>query len=269
MKKSLFDFSNYKEYLQLKIEFEAEIQKSYRTKLCDYIGIQASYLSQVINGKPNLTLEQAFKLCDFFTFDQSETKYFLLLIEKERAGTKDLENYFLNQIREFQQTRFDLKKRLKKTEDISEEDQHKYYSTWFYSAIYVLISIPEFQTKNAIASRLGLPMEIVNEALNFLESCGLVDVQKGRYQVTKKSLHLNRDSIFIQRHHINWRSQSLQSVEKNLKNDLHYSTVLAISKNDFDKIKEVYIKAIEEGRHIIGPSKEEEIYCITLDLFKL
>ncbi|MGE3609767.1 MAG: TIGR02147 family protein [Bacteriovoracaceae bacterium] len=269
MKIDLFKFSNYKQYLSEKIEYEAKQQKGYRIQLCEHIGIQASYLSQVLNGRPDLTLEQGHKLNSFFSHTKEETKLFMLLLEKSRAGTRDLEKYFKEQIEELQQVRFDLKKRLKETQEISDQDHNKYYSSWFYSAIYVLLSIPEYQEMRAISERLNLPIELVKEVVFFLENCGLIENIKGKYILTKRSIHLNRESIFIQRHHINWRSQSLQSVEKNLPEDLHYSSVIAISKNDFYKIKEVFVDAIEAARQVIKPSKEEEIYSITLDVFKL
>jgi uncharacterized protein (TIGR02147 family) len=269
MKIDLFHFDDYKAYLSQKIEHEAKMQKGFRVKFSNHINCQQSYLSQVLHGKPNLTLEQAYRANNFFIHDSEETHFFILLVEYARAGTKELQNYFFGQIKEIRKARFDLKKRLKTTQEISEEDQHKYYSTWFYSAIHVILSIPEMQDPNYISTRLNLPLEIVINSINFLEKSGLIENKNGTYHFTKRSIHLGRDSDFIQRHHINWRSQSLQSVEKNLPDDLHYSTTTAISKEDFQKLKEVYIKAIESGRQIIRPSKEEEIYAITLDVFRL
>jgi hypothetical protein len=182
---------------------------------------------------------------------------------------KDLRDFFREQIQEIRDSRFHLKKRLTDTEEIAREDQHKYYSAWFYSAVHVALSIPAFQNPQVVAAHFNLPIDLVLEAIEFLEKIGLIQKIEGRYEFTKRHLHLERESTFIQRHHINWRSQSLQSVEKNLKDDLHYSNVIAIAKDDFKKIKEEFVLAIERARGIIGPSKEEEIYAITLDLFKL
>jgi uncharacterized protein (TIGR02147 family) len=266
---NLFEFNDYKSYLNEKISYEASLDRGFRTRLCEHVQCQPSYLSQVLNGKPEFTLEQAHRLNQFFFHDSLETRFFLLLVERSRAGTKELKQFFSEQILEIKKTRSSLKQRLKKTEDISKEDQDKYYSTWFYSAIYVIISIPEFQSIPYIAGRFNLPEELVREVISFLEDSGLIQKKDGIYHVTKKRLHLDRDSIFIQRHHINWRSQSLQSVEKNLSSDLHFSTVVSLSVEDYEKVKEVFIKAISSAREIIGPSKEEEIVAITLDAFKL
>lgn len=265
----LFKYNDYKLYLSEKITFEASIDRSYRTRLSEHIQCQPSYLSQVLNGKPEFTLEQAHRLNHFLLHDKVEARLFILLVEKSRSGTKELKQFFTEQIIDAKKARFDLKKRLKQTDEIAQEDQHKYYSAWFYSAIYVILSVPRFQSVTLIAARFNLPEELVVEVISFLEGCGLIERKNGIYLLTKKRIHLDRNSAFIQRHHINWRSQALQSAEKNMPSDLHFSTVVTLSVADYEKIKEVFVKAVASAREIIHPSLEEEIVAITLDVFKL
>lgn len=269
MKFNLFNYTDYKKYLSERITHEASEDRTYRGRLSEHIQCQQSYLSQVLNGKPDFTLEQALRLNHFFHHDKTEAKFFILLVEKSRAGTKDLRHFFDEQIEEVKKARFHLKSRLKETEEINPEDQNKYYSAWFYSAIYVILSIPKYQSVSAIAQRFNLPEEMVANVINFLDECGLIENVKGEYRVTKKRLHLDRNSTFIQRHHINWRSQALQSAEKNLPGDMHFSTVVALSVADYEKIKEIFVQAIANAREVIKPSPEEEIMAITLDIFKL
>lgn len=266
---SVFEYDNYKHYLSEKITQMAADDRSYRRRLCEDVRCQTSYLSQVLNGRPDFTLEQAIRLNQFLLHDKSESRFFIYLVEKSRAGTTELRQFFQEQLTELKKTRFDLKKRLKETEEVSEKDQHRYYSAWFYSAIYVMLSIPAFQSTQLIARRLNLPEPLVAEVISFLEECGLIESKAGVYRVTKKRLHLQRESSFIQRHHINWRSQALQSAEKNLADDMHFSSVIALSVADYEKVKDVFLKAIEDARAIIRPSPEEEVMAITLDVFRL
>ncbi|MEK6774131.1 MAG: TIGR02147 family protein [Bdellovibrionota bacterium] len=269
MKLDLFEYSDYKNYLRDRLRIDNLETKGLKSKLCVHIGCQPSYLSQVLNGKPHFTLEQCTRLNGFFGHTKDESKYFLFMLEADRAGTKELQNFFNEQLLEIRQDRLNLKKRLHGTGDLPREVQHTYYSTWYYAAIHVMLSIPEFQDVSKIATSLHLPMNIVSGVIQFLEEIGLISFNKGTYVLTKKSFFLGRESEFIQRHHINWRSQALQSVEKNLAEDLHYSNVVAISKSDFHKIKEIFASAIEESRKVIGPSKEEALYALTLDAFRL
>lgn len=266
---NIFNYKDYKKYLSLKLETLGKKERGLKQKASDFIGCQPSYLSQILNGKPDLTLDQTHKLNQFFLHDKVESRYFIILVEMGRASSKDLRDFFMEQILELQQSRFDLKKRLKETDQISNEAMNKYYSTWFYTAIHIALAIPELQDTRSIALKFNLPEEIVASVIQFLEECGLIEKDKNKYIFTKMRIHLDRNSDFIQRHHINWRSQSLQSVEKNLNDDLHFSSVFAITKSDFNDIKEIFLRSIESARAIIRPSKSEEICAITFDLFKL
>lgn len=266
---SVYDFTNYKQYLAKKIQSDAAKTKGLKNKIAEHIGCQPSYLSQVLNGKPHFTLEQALRLSQFLAHQKHESKYFSILIQYARAGTEDLRQFFREQLIELRESRFDLKKRLESSTGVPLEMQHIYYSTWYYAAIHVMLSIPEKQDPHVISQSLHLPLEIVLEAIEFLEEAGLITKTKSGFEFTQRRLHLEGNSTFIQRHHINWRSQALQSVEKNLQTDLHYSNVVAIAEDDFQKIKEQFITAIEKARAIIKPSPEEALYVMTVDVFAL
>jgi uncharacterized protein (TIGR02147 family) len=266
---SVFEFDDYKRYLGRYLESRAKEERGYKSYFAESIGCQPSYLSQVINGKPEVTLEQAQRANIELKHDKLESRYFILLVEYSRSGSKDLRDFFKEQLSELKQQRFDLKKRLKETDDIPPEAKHRYYSTWFYSAIHIMLAVPEFNSAYKISQRLNLPEEMVADVVHFLEEIGLVEVKNGKYEFTKMRIHLDRNSEFVQRHHINWRSQALQSAEKNMKDDLHFSTVFAVTRDDFERVKEVFVTAIENARGIIKPSDSKEVYAITLDAFKL
>lgn len=248
----------------------AQEEKGYRGRLCEAVGCQLSYLSQVLNGKPDFTLEQSHRLNQFLLHDREEARFFLLLVQHSRAGTHELKGFLAEQLQELRTEHFDTRTRLKKdTTQISQQDQHKYYSTWFYSAVYVMLSVPELQDPRLISSRLNLPLTLTMEVIQFLEDIGLIRKEGSRFLATERVIHLGKDSEFIRRHHVNWRSQAMLSAEKNLLGDFHYSSVFAIAKKDFDRLKEIYVSAMEDARKVIRPSPEEEVYAFTLDLFRL
>ena len=266
---SVFEFIEYKPYLKQKLDALNRLEWGYKQKTAAYLGCQASYLSQILTGKPDLTIEQAHKLNARFLHDKTESRYFILLVEKGRAVSKELKLFFHEQIIELQESRFDLKKRLKETDQVSKENLDQYYSSWLYGAVHMALALPHLKSPKAMAARFNIPETLAAEIIKFLESAGLVEFKNDRYEFTKMRIHLDRDSHFIQRHHINWRSQALQSVEKNFKDDLHFSNAFAISKEDFIKIKEIFVQSIASAREIIKPSPPEEVYSITLDVFKV
>lgn len=266
---SVFEYTNYKEYVDSKIRSSDKGGHGVRSKLADYVGSTSSYLSQVLNSKPHLTLEQSEEVNRFFEHTELESHYFLLLVQYNKAGTHNLKNHFRKQIEFIRNEQFNFKKRLKGIHEVSKDHQHEYYSTWFYSAIHVMLSIPEFSDSKKIATHLNLPLSIVNKVIEFLKVAGLVEEEKGKFKFTNRSWHLEKTSPFIQRHHINWRSQALQSVEKNLADDLHYSNVMAFAKKDSEKVKEILVKAVSDIKALIRDSPEEKVYVVAADFFGL
>lgn len=266
---NIYQYIDYKTYMNEKIDSEKKINKGLRSRLCEFIPCQSSYLSQVLKLKPNFTLEQAHRVNEFFGHNNSEARYFLLLVEYARAGTEKLKSFLLEEIQELQQSRLQLSRYLKKTDAVSKEAMHKYYSSWFYSAIHVILSLEEYKSPIKIAEYLRLPLKLVNETIFFLNESGLIESKQGEYHITKRRLHLQKDALSLQNHHINWRSQALQSVEKNLPDDFHYSSVFAISESDYFVVKEMLMKFVLSTRDVIGPSKEEAMFAMTLDLFRV
>lgn len=269
MEISVFDYLDYKVYLRKKLELLSKKQRGFKQETAKLLGCKASYLSQILNSKPHLTPEQAHKLNSRFMHDKTESRYFVLLVELEKAGNYEYRDFIKEQVEELKQNRHDLKKRLKETDHMSKEHMDVFYSSWMYACVYIAVAVPELQDIKKLALRFNIPEKMVSEILNFLINSGMIETVNGRLELTKKRIHLDRNSHYIQHHHINWRSQCLQSVEKNFEDDMHFSTVFAITEKDFSKIKEILVKAIESAREVIKPSASEEVYAITLDAFKV
>ena len=237
--------------------------------MAEHLGCQTAFISQVLNGRPNFSLEQAVKLNSFFQHTKEEGLFFLLLVQLERSGSHELEQFFKDQIREIRDRRADLKNRIDIKNGLKKVDQQIYYSSWHYAAIHMMLAIPRFQTLKAISEHLHLPPDKIQEVLQFLTDTGLAHTSQGRYEIGVTRIHLSKDSPQIQRHHTNWRMQAINSIDVNNPRDLHFSTVVSMSETDVPVIKEILIKAIEECRKVIKDSKEEKIQSICIDLFEV
>lgn len=269
MKNNVFDFLDYKKYLHDKITSSPRKGRGLKLQMAQALGVQTAYISQVLNKDPHFNLEQAMKLNQFWGHSKEEARFFCLLINYARAGTHELRQFIKDEMEEVHERRRSLKDRLGIKNSLTEANQHIYYSSWTYAAIHILTSIPEFQTVDKITERLRLSRDRVHENLYFLVETGLVLQEGGRYIIGTTRIHLDADSLQVRRHHYNWRSQSVISVDRGFKEDLHYSNVISLSKADKPRVKEILIKAIEECRAIIKESPEEDIQVITLDSFTL
>ena len=267
MKIDIYLFRSYKAYLN---SFsEASAKRGAKAKIAKALGCQPTYVSQVFNRSVHLSLEQADKLNEFLGHSEDEAKYFILLVQKDRAGTRSLERHFKTQIEQILSQRVVVTQRLGIKDSLSVEEQAIYYSSWYYSAVHIALTIPGLNSKESIATYLGISVKKVGTVLSFLVSAGLVQNVGGSLKIKWPSVALTSDSPNLPRHHANWRIKAVDSVGVYDKKDLHYTAVISISKEDIDQIKNETLSLLKKHRDLISRSKEEDLYCYAIDIFKL
>lgn len=265
---ALFNFKNYREYLQFQVG-EKGTRHGKRKALAEFIPVHSTFISQVLSGQSNLSLEQAEQVNLFFKHTEVEADYFFLLVNLERAGSVALKKRFQHKINEIHQERLKIKNRIKKSNTISKEDQQEFYSTYVYSAIHVLSSIPDYQTPEAMAEFLHIPIQKCKQCIQFLMKIGLVAESGHKFSTGVQNIHLPEDSQLIIQHHSNWRLVALQHLQKFDKKDFHYSACVSLSKSDIGKVKEILFQSLQQNIEIIGKSKEETACVLNLDFFEL
>jgi len=264
-----FDYTEYKPFLTAWILAQPHKGHGSKAAMARAAACQTAYISQVVLGSAHLSAEQAEKLAHFFKFSEEETGYFILLVQKDRAGTESLRKHCLRQISKIQEQRAQLKNRVEAKTQLNSEAQSTYFSSWIYSAIHVLTTIPEFQNRERIATHLQLPLSVVDEVLKFLVSVQLVINEKGRLKPGIARMHLPHDSPVISKHHINWRLQSVRDLELRNDESLHYSSCVSLSKKDAAAIRKQLLSSIESIKAKVKESSEEVLYSFCLDLFEI
>jgi uncharacterized protein (TIGR02147 family) len=266
--KSVFEFRDYRPYLMQRFGGDGR-RTGDRSKAARAMDCHSTFVSHVLQGKVNLSLEQGDKLNDFFGHAEHEAHFFLLLLQKERAGTQKLRKYFEKQIERISEERAILSRRVPENQSISKEDEAAFYSSWLYGAAHVLISIPALQLKENLAAYLQIPLGKVTEILEFLVSLGLAENENGRYKMGASHVHLSDSSHHIGKHHTNWRMQAIRSLDLKKPEDLHYSAVVTLSKADAALIRNRLLSSLQENLETIRDSREEEGYVYCLDFFPL
>jgi len=259
MEKDIFEFKSYKQYLIYHLGTLGR-RKGLKSALAKAINCQPTYISQILNGHAQMSLEQAEAANRFLNHTEEESHFFLLLVQFEKAGTKPLANYFNNQLQRALNERMVLTKRVGKAKVLSKIDQSEYYSSWTYAAIHIATTISELNSPNKIASFFNLNIQIVNKVLSFLINRRLISKgPDGSFDSGDVTVRLGNNSPNIIKHHTNWRLFAIDALEKETINDLHYSGIVSLSEKDAFKIKDS-IKVIKD-------SKEEELFCLNLDFF--
>ncbi|OFZ21610.1 MAG: hypothetical protein A2X94_00275 [Bdellovibrionales bacterium GWB1_55_8] len=269
LKKSVFEYENYKAYLTDSIAQKPSAGRGEKSRMAKALQCHLAYVSQVLNGAAHFSLEQGEVLNRYLGHHEAESDFFLLLILYGRAGSANLEAYYAKKVRETRERSLSLKNRLDFKKALTLEDQAHYYSAWYFAAVHLLIAIPEFQTRQALQRRLRISAKQLSKVLAFLVSVGLASEEKGRYLPGLTSLHLGDDSPMISRHHANWKMLALRSIEEEAPGDLHYSSAITIARSDAARIRAVLVQAIEQVRPIVKASKEDDLYCYALDFFRV
>ena len=268
MDKDIFSYIDYRSFIKSKIYNGERARRGELSALAEAIPCQTSYLSRVMAGDSDLSLEQADSAGRHLGFTQDENSFFILLVQYARAGTQSLRAHFKRNIDSAQEERKSLHKRVGLKQVLNKEEQAIYYSIWYYAAIHVMSGIPAMQTKAAMAEELGLPQNKVAEILEFLITTNLVKETAAEKFVTGEGkIHLKKDSKMILRHHSNWRTQAIRSMEKDLESGIHYSVLLNTSKKDAELLRGMIAKFIEEFMKVVHPSADEETNCLVIDFF--
>ncbi len=264
----IYEYLKYKTYLESKLGKKGT-RTGLRKRLSESLNVHTTFVSQVFLGKADFSLEQAEGINNFLNHTEDEGEYFILLVLKDRAGTKQLKKRFLNQINKEREIRLNIEKRLDVETKISEEDRVKFYSNYYYAAVHVLASIPEFNTTDKIAKILKINEFKTNEIINFLVRLGILKKNGSKLLIGSNHVHLGNDSSLILKHHSNWRMHTLSNLNFINKNDLHYSACLSLSKNDAQIIKESILKTLQENIKIVSKSAEETAYVYSFDFYSM
>jgi uncharacterized protein (TIGR02147 family) len=264
---SLFQFQDYKAYLRFKIS-ENRLYKAYQSKLAEKMGCQRSFLSQVLNSHVQLTPDHASGLAEFWGLSQDETSFFtdlVLLARAAKPAWKEVIKSRMKRLKEKQETptdRFEWP-------TLSSKGEEVYYSSWYWSAVHIAVSISRFKSAVEIAEHLRIPQPTVEHALKWLEQQKLVRKTKLGWDVSETQIYLPKSSPMVEMHHFNWRQRALDNIQRQDRASLHYSAVFALSESDFHKLKENIVSFLESANEVIGPSRAEELVCFNCDFFKV
>lgn len=267
--KNVAEFDSYKAFIKYIEVARADLQRGFRSRLAEAAECQNAFVSQVLNTGAHFSLEQGLRVTKFFNFGPEEAQYFMLLLEENRAGTKELKMFFKQQLDAYRERLLNISARVEVANTLTAEAKATFYSRWYYSAIHVLPSIKKYQSIDAIVEALELPKALVQDAVLFLVTHGLLEEKKGVVTIGPSQIHLSKESPHIFNHHTNWRLRMLETLNTG-NGDVHYSAVSTLSAEDAEKLKFRMVDFIQDYVKTIGASvPEEKCYSFTLDFFRV
>ncbi len=267
----IYDYLDYKDFVR---DFLRNSPKQGRGQLAKFAEVAQTHkatISQVFSGDKHLSCEQAVRIAKYMGLRPKQVTFFILLVDYERAGSEDLRQIYREQIEELRTKNQDLSQRLPKGHELSGEDRAVFYSSWIYSAVRVLSSIPGYQTREQIRKKLNLSDEVVGKAIEFLLRCGLcVERGTGKIAPGLQSTYIESKSPLVVSHHGNWRVKAMEKhPQLSPVDELSFTAPFSLSARDAKKIREILAQSVEKIDGMIAESPCERMFCLNVDWFEV
>lgn len=264
----IFSFSDYRKYIRAWLAEAREKKRSNLTHLSKAIRVHTTFLAHVLSGTKNLSFEQAAELSEAFGHTNIEEEYFFALVHLERAGTAKLKKFWANRKELIELERKKLNSRVGAHHELTAEQKAIFYSSWMYVAIFVATAIENGQTLEEIAELFQISRSKADEILTFLTQCGICEKTGSKFMMGKTVVYIPNDSPLVVKHHTNWRIRSIQQMDRREESELFFTSPMSISRSDFQKIRELLAKSIQNALEICKNSPAEEVVCLNIDFFR-
>jgi uncharacterized protein (TIGR02147 family) len=267
---SLFDYDSASLYLKAYLEGLPKKGWGISRKLAESLRVNTSLISLVLTGRQSFSMEQAYGVTRFFGWNHLEAKYFLLMVQRERAGTDDLKKFYKHEMSLVKKEALKLSERLGEFKGLTEEQRTRFYSSSLYSTIRLFCSLSEHgKSANEIQTELDLSLSELRPALDFLLQAGLLENVNDRYKMGHQHTHLEKDSPHLVKHHTNWRLKSIQQSEKLSDEEIMFTGPMSMSEEDFMKIREDIVQLIKRTVDTMKASPAEKVVCLNIDWIKV
>lgn len=251
----------------LKSELSARVAKNPKYSLramAIRIGISASTLSDILNGKRSSSNETAEKMALFFEMSPSEKENFISLVKidsiKNPNVKKTLSDSFSEKIND--SSRLAL-----------EQSLFEVISDWHHNAILALLKTDGVWCEKSIAKSLGISLHEIKMALSRLEDIQLIQNKDGFYQtsIANPVVSAKVPNLALRKYHKQMLSKAVDSIEEQTPAEKVIRTeTLAFNENDLDEVSELAAEFMGKLVQISRKARKKKmVYHAGFQFFKL
>ncbi|MBC7464642.1 MAG: TIGR02147 family protein [Bdellovibrio sp.] len=265
---SIYEYTDYKKFVLDWLKSQPQGGRGFYTAVAERLGTSNAAVSQIFRDDRHLNLEHATELTEMLHLTESESFYFLLLVNYGRAGSVKLQKKLIAKIKLEQSEQQKLVNRVAKDTYLSDEVKSIYYSSWIYTGLRNLIAVEEIQSLEELANRLKVNRTQLQKIVQFLIDHNLLLMKNNRLEIGPQKTHLESTSPWIQKHHHNWRIKGMESMQNFDEKNLFYSAPMSLSVAVAEKIRQQLPEFIKQIVEQVGPSKSETVRCLNIDWFE-
>lgn len=269
----IYQFTDYKAYLR---EWLNQKKKNNSRvtfyKLAEEIQIQKTTFSKVLNGRANLTNDQAYLLALQVCASEEEKDYFYLLIEYAQTSIQKRKKDLEKKIQVLQRERYVTADSLSISDLTFNNDdvQNEYFNNPYIALVHIFLTIPKYQINvKLIAQELNLDLVELQNILKLLEKIRLISkVNANYYQVLKEHIQIKDRGNLVRSHQLLTHSIALSRMATlNLKQRYGISVSFSTDTKSIELCRQILIKAVHEISEIALKSKPESVHQLMIDFF--
>lgn len=266
--KSIYSFTDYRDYLKKAIEEKQQKNPSYSCRCAaQKIGISSGTLTRILNGTRHIGPALLPKLIAYLGLKQREAEYFSLLVKFTSAR---------NEVERRSCYHAMLKVRSGKQALVPEE-KHPFFEQWYNVALYELLRISGTTCESAILGTLLKPQvseSKIRKAIALLKRLGLLSQEKDGAACSVEPFLTTGDqweSVAIHAFQVAVAQLAAKALDTFPKSERDFSTLtMALSPEAFERIRTV----LSNARAEIGTIEREcsnptRVYQINMQCFPL
>jgi uncharacterized protein (TIGR02147 family) len=225
------------------------------------LGMPASKLSQNLRGLCGISVAKAEKIADRLQMRDDEKVLFLALVESQHARSRVARQQAVTAL---------AKIREEKLDELSLE-KFSAIRDWYHMAILEMTDIKGFRAEPAwIAEKLGLPLELVQEAVQRLQTLELLKIEDGVWKQTKTDLELPSGvpSRTIREHHKQLLTKAIVAIDQVPVEAREFSShTFAISMECLPELKNSLRELQRRVTKLSHGGQKEAVYVLGIQLF--
>lgn len=266
MQVSVFRFNDYRLYLRAVLAERSKKNRGYSLRaMARALGLSASVLSDIHNGKKNLSSNKAYLTAQKLDLKAKERDYFCTLVELGRSKEPESSAQILD--------RLDRMNPGRKVTAI-EIDKFSLISEWYYLPILAMVDLSDFVlTPENVSSRLGITALQARTAIEKLLRIGFLKWEKGKYvrsfvngEFHSPGYHRGLRSFHRQMFH-----RSIESLYRQAPQERVIGTeTFAVDPKILPEIEMLYQQFVQELQRLLdSPEKKSEVYHLSFHCFRL
>ena len=243
-------------------------QKWTLSSLAKRVGLQASYLTNVVKGRAHFSADQIYAVCESLGLSDVETEYLVLLMELEKSAHAPRKAKLQSEIEELRRKHLSRYVQ-EEAAPLSADDLQAYYLDPNLELLHFYLGLKsKDQSPETVANALGISSEQVLEGIQFLSSRGLIKKHNSRWVRGVIKQHLSEDSSLCKPNQQLLRFKALNQLQNTAK-ERKYSFMATVSMDEDSrlKIQSAYLQFLKQARKIVEDAEPDEVYQIQFDLF--